>query len=332
MIEGEAFCRKEEKTVSDDFKIVGQSPSIKKVFRFIHKVKDIDAPVFISGESGTGKELVARNIHLMGHRREENFVAINCGAIPENLLESELFGHKKGSFTGAFRDRQGLMEEADKGILFLDEICDLSPLLQSKLLRVLQEKEIRRIGENKPRSIDIRVISATNKNVEKEVKRGRFREDLYYRLKIISMELPALKDRDGDILFLLEYFLNKFSEEFNLKKVCFSSKAVDFLMNYPWPGNVRELKNEVLRCMVLCQDSDIIAEKDLSPKIYIKAKDTTPVSYGFFVARANFEKRYLNQALARFNYNQTQTAEKIGLSRQGLFKLIKKHKIEMPTR
>jgi two-component system, NtrC family, response regulator AtoC len=321
-----------EKTVSlpDDFKMVGNSLPMKKVLKFIHKVKDINAPVFISGESGTGKELVARNIHLIGDRRKENFVALNCGAIPENLLESELFGYTKGSFTGALRDRQGLIEVADKGVLFLDEICDLSPMLQSKLLRVLQEKELRRIGENKPRCVDIKVISATNKNIDQEVKKGRFREDLYYRLKIISVKLPSLRERGCDILYLLEYFIQKFSRDMHLKKLCFSSRAVDFLINYSWPGNVRELKNEVLRCLVLCQDSDIISEKDLSKKIVKDAENTPPVSYDFFSARAEFEKKNLNQALARFNYNQTQTAENIGISRQGLFKLIRKHQIDIP--
>jgi transcriptional regulator with PAS, ATPase and Fis domain len=316
--------------LSDNFKMIGSSPPMQKVYKFIHKVKDINAPVFISGESGTGKELVARNIHLIGDRRKENFVALNCGAIPEHLLESELFGYAKGSFTGALRDRRGLIEVADKGILFLDEICDLSSMLQSKLLRVLQEKELRRIGENHPRPVDIKVISATNKDIDKEVEKGRFREDLYYRIKIISVELPSLRDRGCDILYLLEYFIHEFSRDMHLKKLCFSSRAVDFLISYSWPGNVRELKNEVLRCMVLCQDSDIISEKDLSKKIYTCAEKTAPVSYDFFSARAEFEKKYLNQALARFNYNQTQTAENIGLSRQGLFKLIRKHQIDIP--
>jgi two-component system, NtrC family, response regulator AtoC len=330
MVHMESASKDELASFSEDFQIVGKSLSMQKVFRFICKVKDVNAPVFISGESGTGKELVARNIHLMGIRRKENFVALNCGAIPENLLESELFGYARGSFTGALRDKQGLIEEADKGILFLDEICDLSPMLQSKLLRVLQEKELRRIGENRPRPVDIKIISATNKDIEGEVGKERFREDLYYRLKIISIKLPPLKDRGCDILHLLEYFTHKFSREMHLKKLRFSSGALDFLLHYSWPGNVRELRNEVLRCMVLGQDSDIISERDLSRKICSGIKQASPISYGFFAARAEFERKYLNQALARFNYNQTQTAEKIGLSRQGLFKLIKKHRIEMP--
>jgi DNA-binding NtrC family response regulator len=317
-------------STSGNFKMIGQSPSMQKIFKFIHKVKDINAPVFISGESGTGKELVARNIHLTGMRSQKNFVALNCGAVPENLLESELFGYLKGSFTGAFRDKRGLIEEADKGVLFLDEICDLSFMLQAKLLRVLQEKELRRIGENRPRPVDIKVISATNKNIEREVEKGRFREDLYYRLKIISIELPSLRERGRDILYLLEYFLRKFSSDMGLKEVRFSPEALNFLINYSWPGNVRELRNEVLRCMVLCQDLDVVSEKDLSRKIVLGGQKESQMSYGFFAARAEFEKKYINQALARFNYNQSQTAEKIGLSRQGLFKLIKKHRIEMP--
>ncbi|MBD3413615.1 MAG: AAA domain-containing protein [Candidatus Aminicenantes bacterium] len=322
--------RQDAQAVSPYYQIIGKSLAVQRVFRFIHKVKNIHAPVFISGESGTGKELVARNIHSTGSKRKQNFVAINCGAIPENLLESELFGYKKGSFTGAFRDKLGLIEEAHGGVLFLDEICDLSPLLQSKLLRVLQEKEIRRIGENRPHPIDIRVISATNKDIDQELEKGQFREDLYYRLKILSIELPPLKERGCDILYLVEYFSSQFKKEMGLKNLTFSPDAMNCLLSYSWPGNVRELKNEVLRCMVLCQDSDVISKEKLSQRICMSAQRASPISYDFFAARAHFEKRYLNQALARFNYNQTQTAEQIGLSRQGLFKLIKKHQIEMP--
>jgi len=330
MINSDRVSREETETIKGHYKMVGKSPSIRKVFQFINKVKDINAPVFIWGESGTGKELVARNIHLTGTRKKQSFVALNCGAIPENLLESELFGYRKGSFTGALRDKPGLIEEANRGSLFLDEICDLSPMLQAKFLRVLQEKELRRIGENKPRTVDIRVISATNKDIDKEVEEGRFREDLYYRLKIISIKLPSLRDRACDILYLLEYYKEQFSRDMNLKKLPFSSRAIDFLLSYTWPGNIRELKSEVLKCMVLCQDSDVISENNLSQKIHLNGKKKSPISYDFFTARADFERRYLNQVLARFNYNQTQTAENIGLSRQGLFKLIKKHGIEIP--
>ena len=320
MIHTESIPREGMEAFSEDFQIVGKSLSMQKVYRFIHKVKDINAPVFISGESGTGKELVARNIHLMGTRRKENFVALNCGAIPENLLESELFGYRRGSFTGALRDKQGLIEEADKGILFLDEICDLSPMLQSKLLRVLQEKELRRIGENRPRPVDIKVISATNKDIEKEVEKERFREDLYYRLKIISIKLPPLKDRGCDILCLLEYFTQKFNKEMNLKKLRFSSEALDFLLHYSWPGNVRELKNTIERAIIFSKDKKIsekdlnIFENEMNSEKNIKFKNLT---------LKEVEKEYIKQVLKEMNGNKTKAAKRLGISIQTLYNKLK---------
>jgi transcriptional regulator with PAS, ATPase and Fis domain len=308
----------------------GQSKTFRNILTLIERVKNSDAPVFISGESGTGKELVAKTIHRDGSRRNGKFVAVNCGAIPEFLLESELFGHMKGAFSGSVKNKPGLIEEADGGTFFLDEIGDLSLYLQAKLLRLLQEKEIRRIGENKPRLINVRFISATNKHIEKEIERGNFREDLYYRLKIITIELPPLRERRQDILYFLNHFLEKFCTEMKRERAYFSPRALELLINHSWPGNVRELQNEIQRCLVFAGEDSFIKEEYLSLRINPHRQCFATSSYDFFKARAEFEKRFLNQALARWNRNRARTAEEIGLSRQGLFKLIKKHNISVP--
>lgn len=310
----------------------GQSKTFRYILNLIDRVKNSYAPVFISGESGTGKELVAKAIHENGTRRNGEFVAVNCGAIPEFLLESELFGHVKGAFSGAVKDKPGLIEEADGGTFFLDEIGDLSLHMQAKLLRLLQEKEIRRIGENKPRLINVRFISATNKNIEKEIERGNFREDLYYRLKIIAIELPPLRERREDLLFFLNHFLEKYCTEMKRERAYLSPGALELLMNYSWPGNIRELQNEIQRCLVFAGEDNFIKEECLSLKINPHRECFTASSSGFFQARAEFEKRFLNQALVRWNSNRARTAEEIGLSRQGLFKLIKKHDINVPKK
>ena len=317
--------------ISNSF-LRGRSKAFRRILFFIDRVKDNDVPVFIWGESGTGKELVARAVHQMGARKRGKFVVVNCGAIPELLLESELFGYMKGAFTGAVKDKPGLIEEANGGTFFLDEIGDLSLNLQAKLLRLLQEKEIRRIGENKPRFIDVRFVSATNKQIEKEIERGNFREDLYYRLKIVSIELPPLRERKDDLFYLLNYFLEKYSRELNCEMAYFSPGALEMLLDYSWPGNVRELQNEIQRCLVFTGEDSLIKEECLSPKINPRRENYTALSYDYFQARAKFEKRFLNQALARWNFNKAKTAEEIGLSRQGLFKLIKKHDIHVANK
>ncbi|UCC38281.1 MAG: sigma-54-dependent Fis family transcriptional regulator [Candidatus Aminicenantes bacterium] len=314
----------------DDSNIVGTSKALFHIRALIDKVKDSDAPVFIIGESGTGKELIARTIHEKGARGKGEFVAINCGAIPDLLLESELFGHVRGAFTGAIRNKPGIIEEANGGTFFLDEIGDLVPHLQAKLLRLLQEKEIRRVGENRTRSVDVRFMSATNKNLEKEIERGNFREDLYYRLKIISVELPPLRERKEDIFHLLNYYIKKYCVEMKREQALFSPQAVELLLDYPWPGNVRELQNEIQRCLILSGENSLIKEESLSSRINPKRTRYSKSSYDFFRARAEFERRFLNQAMARWNYNRAMTAEKIGISRQGLFKLIKKLNIDVP--
>jgi transcriptional regulator with PAS, ATPase and Fis domain len=310
--------------------LVGNSQSYLKVMSLIDKVKNIDTPVFIWGESGTGKELVARIIHDQGKRKKGKFVAINCGAVPDHLLESELFGYCRGAFTGAVKNKPGLLEEADGGTFFLDEIADLSLPLQAKLLRVLQEKEIRRLGENWMRRVDVRFISATNKVLEKEVAKGCFREDLFYRLKIIPIEIAPLRSRKSDIIVFLDYFLEKYCMELKRPKAVFSPEAMELLINHKWPGNVRELQNEVQRCLILCKNNNVIGPEYLSFSSDKEFEVKSVVSYNFSQAKADFEKRFIRQALVLFDYNRLKTAQNIGLSRQGLFKLIKKHKIDIP--
>jgi transcriptional regulator with PAS, ATPase and Fis domain len=312
--------------------IAGNSEFYHGVIDMIGRIKNSEAPVFISGESGTGKELVARSIHRTSPRKERKFIALNCGAIPENLLESELFGYAKGSFTGATRDRAGLIEEADGGTFLLDEIGDMSFYLQAKLLRLLQENEIRRIGENRTRFVDVRFISATNKAIDKEIERGNFRQDLYYRLNTLSIHLSPLRERKKDILFLCDYFLQKFCEEMERDRVYFSPQALELMMSYSWPGNVRELQNEIQKCLILWEDESLITEDFLSPRINPGRRKLPNPTYNFFCARSEFEKRFLNQALDRFGYSRVKTAKELGLSRQGLFKLIKKHNIAIPQR
>jgi transcriptional regulator with PAS, ATPase and Fis domain len=312
--------------------LVGKSQDFFRVLHFIDCVKNNDVPVFISGESGTGKEVVARTIHDSGSRKACKFIAVNCGAIPDHLLESELFGFAKGAFTGAVREKPGLIEEAHQGTFFLDEIGDLSPPLQAKLLRVIQDREIRRIGENHTRWTDVRFISATNKDIEKEVNEGRFREDLYYRLNIVSVNLAPLRKRREDILSLVNYLIDKYCCELNRERVYFSPGALQLMLGYSWPGNVRELQNEIQRCLILCGESNLIREEFLSPKIHTNSKGTHVHLYDYFQAKAEFEKKFLNEALARSGYNRTRAAEEIGLSRQGLFKLMKKHGIQVNSK
>ena len=252
-----------------DARIVGNSQEIKTVMAMVGKIAKFDANILLTGESGVGKSLIASAIHGISERREEPFISINCGAIPENLLESELFGYEKGAFTGASHEgKPGLIELAHKGVLFLDEIGDLPLHMQVKLLKVIQEKKVIRVGGIKEKQVDFRLIAATNKDMEKLIEEGKLREDLYYRLNVISIHIPALRERKEDIFYLVTHFLKKYNEEYKVNRV-FSNKAMNYLENYNWPGNTRELENLVER-MVITADDYIITEEQLPSHIYGK--------------------------------------------------------------
>jgi Nif-specific regulatory protein len=288
--------------------IIGKSKAWKSALDLVQRVVDTDISVLISGESGTGKELIARAIHSQGARHEMPFIAINCSAIPEQLLESELFGYKKGAFTGASMDKKGLMEYADGGTLFLDEVADLSPALQAKLLRVLQDKEIRRLGGSEVKKVNIRILSATNKDLREEIKKGNFREDLYFRLNVVEIHLPPLRDRVEDIPILANYFVKKACETHgrNVKRI--SSSAMSMLLKHPWYGNVRELQNTIERAVVLSRGEEL-TEDDL--KLHQHSVEGV-LETG--VTLEEFERKLVEKTLMETGGNRTRTAEKLGVS------------------
>lgn len=254
--------------------IIGKSPGFRQALDLARRVSKSTSNVLITGESGTGKEVIAKSIHNLGSRKKANFVAINCSSIPENLLESELFGHSKGAFTGAAEKRIGLFEEAEGGTLFLDEIGDLSPPLQAKLLRVLQERKIKRIGENQFRAVNVRIISATHKDLRKEILDGKFREDLFFRLNVIPIWIPPLRERKEDIVPLAEFFLRKFAAVNESKAKGFSKEALEMLLNNSWEGNVRELENTIERAVVL-SENEIIQASDISSIEHMKEQEAS---------------------------------------------------------
>lgn len=296
--------------------MVGHSLPMIKIMEMIRDVADSTATVLIEGESGTGKELVARALHFHSSRKEKPFVPIFCGSLAENLLESELFGHKKGAFTGAIESKQGLFEEAHGGTLFLDEVADISPTIQTKLLRVLQEGEIKRVGESQIRRVDVRIISATNKDLWHEVEQGNFREDLYYRLNVIYMKMPPLRERMDDVPLLAQHFLQKYITK-NKKHIHgFSKDAMDFLMEYSWPGNIRELENAVERAVILCRGNEITAD-------LLQINRPRPATI-FGKTLKEIEKHAVLQTLEMTGNNRTRTAEILGVSRRWLQYQLKK--------
>ena len=299
--------------------MLGTSPQIQKVFEVIRKVATTEMPVLIAGESGTGKELAARAIHSRSERQKGPFVAINCGAIPENLLESELFGHEKGSFTSAHAQRRGRIEAARNGTLFLDEIGEMPTHLQAKLLRFLQEQRIERVGGREEIFVDTRILAATNVDLTEALHEGRFREDLYYRIGVVVIPMPSLKDRDGDILLLAKAFLQRYSAENNKQMRTFTAQALRAIERHDWPGNIRELENRIKRAVIMA-DGKKITPTDLeltSP--YAKYAD-----YDLKEARKALEKDLVHRALARNKGNLTRTAAALGISRPSLYDLMEK--------
>jgi DNA-binding NtrC family response regulator len=269
------YLRKQLKKKYQFSQIIGSAPKMQQVFKMIERVADTDSTILILGESGTGKELVARALHFNSRRQSAPFIPINCSALPENLLESELFGHRRGSFTGAITDKKGLFQEADGGTIFLDEVGSMSPLLQSRLLRVLQEREVRRVGENLPVYVNVRVLAATNEPLEKKIKDGSFREDLYYRLNVIAIQLPSLRERRDDIPLLVGHFLRGKLSLRTEQPFQMTRQAMEVLCAHNWPGNVRELENAVERAAALCE-GDVIQAADLPPSILEAVQLTGP--------------------------------------------------------
>lgn len=306
--------------------IIGTSSKMNSIFQMMGKIARVDGTVLITGESGTGKELVARAIHFNGPRKDGPFVVVNCGAIPKDLIESEFFGHTKGAFTDAKTEKTGKVELAHKGTIFLDEVGELSPEAQVKLLRALGEKEIAKVGGTKTIPIDVRVIAATNKDLEGEMRKGSFREDLYWRLAVLSIHLPPLRERKSDISLLCEHLIEKYNEEIGKEAKGVSEQALEHLMNYSWPGNIRELESVIYEAMVL-SERPLIEEHDLplrirgtSPEkedIFFEAEK--PLSKAIQAVTEKVEKRLIEKALEESGGNRTKAAQKLGISRKTLF-------------
>jgi len=306
--------------------IVGTGPSMREVFRHIEKVAATDVTVLIQGETGTGKEMVAQEIHRRSLRAKGPFVAVNCGAVPEGLMESELFGHVKGSFTGAVATRTGRLQAADGGTLFLDEVGEMPPSLQVKLLRALQDRVVVKVGDTRSEPVDIRVIAATNKVLEDEVRRGAFREDLYYRLHVVSIRLPPLRERGDDILVLARWFLQRFSREFGSKARGFVPGAVTALRKFRWPGNIRELENRVKKAVVLANGPLLTADDlDLRPEEFEPA---VPLAQ----ALEEYRRRYINEVLERNGGNRTKTAKDLDVDPRTVFRHLERMESERSAR
>jgi transcriptional regulator with GAF, ATPase, and Fis domain len=299
--------------------IIGSCAPMKDIFKVLRRVSPTDLSVLVLGETGTGKELIAKELHRLSARAGRAFVSINCGAIPENLLESELFGHKRGSFTGAVTDKVGKFEAADGGTIFLDEIGEMPMNLQVKLLRVLQERVIERVGDVKSRPLDIRVISATNKNPQEEIQAGRFREDLFYRLNEITIQLPALRERGEDVHQIAQFLLNKYAEQYGSKARGFSAGCLNALRSYYWPGNVRELENRVKKAVIMT-DRQQLGPEDLG----IEAKVGRAKLQTLADAEEEFKKGYIRQALDQNSWNKAQTARELDVDPRTIFRYIEK--------
>jgi len=308
-----------QKTPKEPYGLIGESETMRKVFSAIAKTSSSSATVLISGESGTGKELVARAIHYSSSRASAPFVPVNCGGIPEGLLESELFGHVKGAFTGATESRAGFFQTADGGTIFLDEISDTSLTMQAKLLRVLQDKEVYMVGASHSRNVDVRIIAATNKDLANLVRKGGFREDLFFRLNVLTIAMPPLRERGDDILLLAHHFVTKYAKEFGKPTLRFSDNALQVLRNYHWPGNVRELENVVQRLVVMT-DGDVIEVSDLPSLMRFSALRET----GLNRTLAEVEAQYIRNVLVSVNGNKTKAAQILGIDRKTLREKLQK--------
>ena len=313
------------------YELVGNHPLMKKLWKEVLLTAPTNATILIHGESGTGKELIARAIHAHSLRAKEDFVQVNCAAIPEELIESELFGHEKGSFTGATERKMGKFEQADGGTIFLDEIGDMSLKTQSKVLRVLEEGEVQRVGSSKINKVDVRVIAATNKNLKKEIENRNFRDDLFFRLNVVPLYSPALREKKEDIPLLIEYFSKQYAEENNFKLKSFSPEAVEAMIKYPWKGNVRELRNVVERLLIMT-DREAIEKKDLPEQItgehlvYLPEPDKVKTLKDF---RDMAEKDFILAKLEQNNWNISQTAREIDTPRSNLYKKLEQYGIKI---
>jgi len=317
----------EEKYSFDN--IIGKSDEMKKIFDMIEKVSNYDSNIFITGESGTGKELIARSVHVHSNRQAKPFVPVNCSAFPENLFEAELFGYEQGAFTGATKRKIGLFEYANDGTFFLDEVCEMPLTLQSKLLRTIQDKKLRHVGGNELINVDVRIISATNKNMKEVLSNGTFREDLFYRLNVINIHLPPLRERREDIRLLAEYFLEKYQKSSPKKITGFSNRVLEVFENYNWPGNIRELENVVERAITLAQNDEITFEE--LPK-ELKGKETDQFSFhSLNLSDAKqkmiyeLEKKYLAYLLEKHNGHVTKMASEAGMTRRNIHRLLNLH-------
>lgn len=320
---------------SDMPKVIGQSELFQEVMEQVQRVGPMDSAVLLQGESGTGKEILARTIHMLSPRRQRQFVPINCAAIPTDLLENELFGHERGAFTGADRRKPGKLELADGGSVFLDEIGDMAPVLQAKLLRFLQEKQFERVGGNSTLSVNVRVIAATNRQLQSQVRKGLFREDLYYRLSVFPIEIPPLRDRPEDIPLLVEHFLDHYRREFRRKNLRLASQTMDRLVEYTWPGNVRELQNCLERAAILSPDGLIRPEhvavnpiRDVQSVNLDEIPLTGSLQDVLNTVKYTIEKRMITETLRTNGWNKSQTARDLNINYKTLLNKIKEYEIE----
>jgi two-component system response regulator PilR (NtrC family) len=322
------FLRRELREKYRFESIIGNCDAIETVFRMMEKVARTDSSVLITGESGTGKELVARAIHFGSERADKRFLPINCGALPENLLESELFGHRRGAFTGATQDKIGLLKAADKGTVFFDEIGDMPLALQVKLLRALQERECYPLGSNEPVNFDIRVLCATNKDLEKEARDGRFREELLYRINVIALQLPALRERKDDIALLANHFLRKYEKPLRRSGMRFSKGAMRLLISYPWPGNVRELENTMERAAILAE-TDVVHTHDLPEKFH----NTVPAASAVSTASGGttleeLEREHLRRVVREVKGDKVKAAQLLGIHLSTLYRKMQHYRLD----